>query len=161
MRTVQLDKNAGGRKLKDACNKEGIVRCILLPHDVRERSDAEVLEFGIENGYLTLTFDRQFYIETAHILVGQNPGLLLMRVDDESDWRINTKTAPKILRDFKNSFPEWYSVPWRNSVIELTPTLVFVYHTLSYPLQRIVMLKRTENGWQEALKCILESNANL
>ena len=50
MRTVQLDKNAGSKKLRDACNEQGVVRCILLPRDVRDQSDEAVPQFAITNG---------------------------------------------------------------------------------------------------------------
>ena len=61
MRTVQLDKNAGAKKLRDDCNREKLVRCILLPRKLREKSDEEVLDFGATNGYLTLSFDKTLF----------------------------------------------------------------------------------------------------
>ncbi len=43
IRIVQLDKNAGGKKLRNACNEQGAVQCELLPEDLRDKlSDEEV-----------------------------------------------------------------------------------------------------------------------
>lgn len=159
MRTVQLDKNAGSKKFKNACNQEGLVRCILLPRGVREKSDAEVLDFGASNQYLTVSFDRGLFFDSGHVLVGRNPGGLLLRFDDDSIRQISTATAPKILKDFKAQFPEWHEAPWRNSILELTPSLVYVYKTTSFPLEFVELLSRGVIGWQTRLKTLLEANA--
>ncbi len=111
MRTVQLDKNAGSKKLRDACNEEGVVRCILLPREIRDQSDEAVLEFAIRNGYLTLTFDRPLCVDSAQVFAGRNPGILLLRTDDGSLQRISTKTAPKLLQGFKAQFRDWHAAP--------------------------------------------------
>ncbi len=161
MRTVQLDKNAGSKKFRDVCNREGVVRCMLLPRNVRDQSDDTVLEFAISNGYLTLTFDRPLCINSAHVLAGRNPGVLLLRMDDGAVQRISTQIAPKLLREFKKDFPDWHVVPWRNSIIELTPTLVFIHHTFSAPPVTVAVLKRDEDGWQTELRRLLDANARM
>jgi hypothetical protein len=161
MRTVQLDKNAGGKKLRDECNRQGVVQCVLLPPEVRDLSDPEVVEHGIRNGYLTLTFDRGLFVNSADRLVGRNPGLLLLRADDGSCQQVSTKTAPKLLTTFKKEFPDWNLAPWQNSIVELTPTLVFVYHTRSAPPVLMAILQRTDAGWQDKLKQLLEENARI
>jgi hypothetical protein len=158
MRTVLLDKNAGSKKLRDSCNEEGAVRCVLLPRLVRDSSGESVLNFAIANGYLTLTFDRPMMHQSGHVLAGRNPGMLLLRMDDSSVQRISTKTAPKLLHSFKTDFPEWHSVPWANSIVELTPTLVHVHHTATAPPLLVAVLKREEAGWQAELKQLLENH---
>jgi hypothetical protein len=159
MRTVLLDKNAGSKKFRDACNREGVVRCILLPRSIRDSNDESVLEFAISNGYLTLTFDRPLFIQSAPVLSGRNPGLIVLRADDGAIHRISTKTAPKLLRDFKADFPDWYVVPWKNSIVELTPTLALVYQTRTVTPVLVALLKREDDGWQSGLKRLLAENA--
>ena len=157
-RTVTLDKNSGSKKLRDACNQEEHVRCILLPHDIRDADDRTVLEFGIQNNYLILTFDKPLYSQCSHLLTRGNPGLLLLREDDGTVRHMNTKMAAPFLKKFKEDFPEWHTVGWANSYVEVTPTVVYVYPTSSaspIPAQ----LNRSESGWQERLKDLLKRNA--
>src|SRR5438552_17426258 len=111
MRTVQLDKNAGGKKLREYCNQDGAVECFLLPPAVRDAEDADVADFGVRHGNLTLTFGKGFMLNAAPRIVGINPGILPMRTDDNSFEQVSTKTAPKMLRAFKEQFPEWHEVP--------------------------------------------------
>lgn len=159
MRTAQLDKNAGGKKLRDLCNAQGLVRCFLLPEGVRVAGDQEVAEFAINHQNLTLTFDRTFCFVAANVLAGRNPGLLLLRADDRSVQQISTKTAPAMLGTFKEQFPDWHLVPWRNSFVKITPTLVYVHHTRSAPPGFVAVLQRSEAGWQDVFRRLLVDNA--
>jgi predicted nuclease of predicted toxin-antitoxin system len=128
-RTVRLDKCAGSRKLQTYCTEEGHVNCLLLPRGVRELPDTKVAEFAIAQNNLIITFDRLFCAESARVYSGKCPGLLLIRSDENSNQQVNTKTVRAILEKFKREFPDWHTVPWMNSFVELTPTLIVVYHT--------------------------------
>lgn len=158
-REVQLDKNSGSKKLRDACNQEGAVDCYLLPLGVRDADDDAVLEYAISKGRLTLTFDRTILEDNPHVLAGRNPGMVLLRMDDDSSRRITRKTAMSLLRDFKQAFPEWNTVSWQHSFVELTPTLIFVYETTTQSPRQVKMLRRDSPRWQDELRSILEENA--
>ena len=159
MRSIQLDKNAGGKKLRDACNEEGIVCCTLLPEAFRDADDPDIAALGFAKGHLTLTFDRGFLREASSVLVKGNPGVLLVRADTNTPFQVSTKTAPKLLRQFKRAFPEWSSVSWENSCVELTPTLVIVYNSRTNPPIQTGVLDRNTPHWQVQLKQLLEANA--
>jgi hypothetical protein len=159
MRTVQLDENAGGKKLRDYCNGEQRVQCFLLPPRLKGGSDCQVASFGAEHGNLTVTFDRTFACAAAPALVRCNPGLFLLRPDDGDVKQITAKSAPSILKQFKSEFPDWDTVPWRNSWIEVTPSLVYVYCTLSSPPARVGFCKRSDLGWQDSVRIWLNTNA--
>ncbi len=161
IRIVQLDKNAGGKKLRNACNEQGAVQCELLPEDLRDKlSDEEVVEFGSKNGYLTLTFDTGFFISASSRLARRHSGVLILRQDYREGQKplpdVSTKTAPRILSDFKNAFPEWNSAPWDNAVIELTPTLLYLHR-----VPRSELIRRDEPNWQTKLRRYLEEGSNI
>jgi hypothetical protein len=158
MKSVQLDKNSGAKSFCKRCNEQGLVRCYLLPENVRDKDDADVARFAIQHENLTLTFDRTFCVSAAAELAGRNPGLLLLREDDDSIRQMNTKTAPTVLRHFKQAFPDWYQVPWKNSFVELTPTRIHVYRTLTHPPVEVGCLERNQDGWQTMLRQLLEDN---
>jgi hypothetical protein len=162
MRVVQLDKNAGGKDLRDACNRQGKVRCVLLPRRVRDTAtDPEVVELGAKNRRLTLTFDKGFFASASHRLAGDHSGVLLLREDDGSLRQMSTRTAPAFLTNFKDDFgDEWHSIPWNNCVVELTPTLIYLYYTRTSPSTK-VMVKRDERGWQDKLRSYLRENAKM
>jgi hypothetical protein len=159
MKTVQLDKNAGGKKLRDACNAEGLVQCFLLPKLHRDMNDEDVLKLAINKGNLTLTFDRPLFFTSGHVIAGQNPGGVILRMDDGSLQQMSTKTAPGVLRKFKEDFPDWCSAPWRNSLVEITPTIVFIYHTMQAVPCLLECLDRASSDWQARLRKHLDDNA--
>src|SRR5437899_1267257 len=126
-----------------------------------EKSDEEVLDFGATNSYLTLSFDKTLFFGSGHVIVGRNPGGLILREDDDSIRQMSTRTAPKLLGAFKEQFPDWHTLPWNNSIVELTPTLIFIYQTMTAPPELVELLKRDEAGWPERLRELLEQNAQL
>jgi predicted nuclease of predicted toxin-antitoxin system len=161
MNNVLLDKNAGSKKLRDSCNEQGIVRCFLLPRQIRDTAtDPEVAEFAIEHDHFILTFDRGFCDEASRALAGRNPGVLLLREDDGSVKHISRKGAMAILSQFKQQFQEWPQVPCKNSVVQLTPTLVIVYHTLTEEPLLVRWLYRNRPDWQKQLRQMLEAIAS-
>jgi predicted nuclease of predicted toxin-antitoxin system len=156
---IQLDKNTGDKRLRDSCMKEGIVRCDLLPANVRDEEDDIVLNFIIERNYVIFTFDKQIHFDWGVLLAGRNPGILILRQDDDSLEQINTRRAPIYLKQFKSEFPEWNKVSYRNSVVEVTPKYVFVYRTIKEVPERTWWGNRSEEGWQSKLMEQLATNA--
>jgi hypothetical protein len=159
MNFVQLDKNTGDKRLRDACLKDGVVTCDLLPKEVRDEEDDVVLQYVIDNQFVMFTFDRRIHFEWGHLLAGCNPGILILRKDDDSLQQINTRTAPKHLSNYKDAFPDWHTVPYRHSVVEVTPSLVIVYHTLGQMPVRTWWAERTQTNWQQTLQDHLNANA--
>jgi predicted nuclease of predicted toxin-antitoxin system len=161
MNKVLLDKNAGSKKLCSLCNQQGIVQCFLLPRQIRDKAtDLEVAEFAIDHDDFIVTFDRGFCCEAGAVLAGRNPGVLLLREDDDSVKRMSRKAATTMLSEFKQQFKEWFQVPCKNSLVELTPTLVIVYHTLKEEPLLLGRLDRNQIDWQSKLKRLLEANAS-
>ena len=159
MNFVQLDKNTGDKRLKAACLKEGIVECDLLPRELRDQTDDVVLEYVIERNVVTFTFDQRIHTDWGEVLAGRNPGIVILRQDEDTLQQINTKTAPRFLRKFKGSFPDWHTVPCRNSVLEITPTKIFVYHTLTDAPRLTFWSDWQETGWQPTLAAHLSAHA--
>src|SRR5713226_2477475 len=145
MRAVQLDKNAGGKDLRDTCNRQGKVQCVFLPRAIRDTAtDSEVVDHGAKKHRLTLTFDKGFFVSASDSLARDHSGVMLLREDDGSLRQMSTKTAPTVLADFKHKFgDEWASVPWNNCVVELTPTLICVHYMRATPAKSI-LIKRDE-----------------
>src|SRR5207247_11326100 len=66
--------------------------------------------FASTNRYLTLTFDRLLFFQNMHRLAASNPGLLLLREDDNTVRRMNTKTGAGDRQSTRlNSSHEWIS----------------------------------------------------
>ena len=160
MNFIQFDKNTGDKRLRAVCLEEGIVDCELLPRRLRDETDDVVLEYVIQNRFVIFTFDREIHNEWGAVLAGRNPGIIILRQDEDVLRQINTKTAPRHLRGFKESFPAWHTVPCRNSVLELTPTRVFVYHTLAPIPELTYWANWREAGWEPKLIAHLEANAS-
>lgn len=156
---VQLDKNTGDKRLRDACLRQGIVGCELLPREIRDADDDIVLDYVFEKQCVLFTFDRRIHFQWGSVLAGRNPGILILRKDDDSLEQINTKTAPRHLQQFKTDFPAWHSVSFRNSVLEVTPKYVFLYQTRTETPVRTWWCERLAAPWQDELFQKLAINA--
>lgn len=144
---IQLDKNSGSKKLRDECNSSCGMSCQLLPRGIRDAEDPDVIRYSHSEKRLLVTFDRALIEDYSPILCEGHSGVLLLRMDDNSVSRISRKTAQKILSNFKSDFEQWRFIDWTGWIIELTPSLVFVYVAEDNRLKRASYWDRGTEGW--------------
>ncbi|HVA48663.1 MAG TPA: hypothetical protein VNH11_20015 [Pirellulales bacterium] len=65
-----------------------------------------------------------------------------------------------MLRRFKQEYPAWSELAFRNSVIELQPRYIYVSHFEVDSVKRTGFVDRLTSGWQRDLKQMLEVNTS-
>ncbi len=161
---VQLDHNSDAKKLFKSCNAQGLVECFRLPHSLRVQQDDSILKYAIENHRLLLTYDRPIIDEWWQAIAGGSNGVVVIALDGNDPY---TKTmtyaaASRIIAAFKADFPQWHSLCWDNSVVEISPSYVEVNHVVEGGVVRNEngYLGRSTSGWQLALQELLNKNAS-
>ena len=119
-----------------------------------------MIAFAKQQGRLLLTFDRAIAFDQPYALGATFPGILILALEDDSVKRMGRKVAMSLLRQFKNECPDWPAFDCRNSVVELQPKFVFVYHVEKRSVLLSIMFDRTMPGWQLQLQQSLATNAS-
>lgn len=158
MNDVQQDKASNGEFLRRKCNADGILRCCKLPRKYHHSEDDEILAFANQNDRLLLTFDRRIADEWASCFAKGCPGVLIVALDDESNEYITELRAIKILREFKQEFPQWSMATCRNSIVEIQPRYISVNHFELDSVRLTGFLDRQDDSWQ-TLQGLLMLNA--
>lgn len=159
MNDVQLDKNSYARRLRDQCNKEGIVKCCAPPHHLLDAADEMVIAFAIQSERLLLTYDRPIAFDCPQSLMNGFPGILVLALEDNSPRRMGRKVAMALLQRFKSDCPQWHMFDYRNSVVELQPGLIFVHHLEHGQVKLSGWVERSRDGWQMKMRELLQVNA--
>ena len=160
MNEVQLDKNSYARRLRDECNREGLVRCYAPPHRLLNADDERVIAFASDHGRLLLTYDRAIAYDWPQALAGGFPGILILALEDNSPRQMTRSIAMQMLRQFKEEYPGWHDLECGNSVVELQPRLVFVYHIERFAVAMTGWIDRNVSGWQRELGGMLQLNVH-
>ncbi len=159
MADIQLDQNINGKRFARRCNDRGLVPCHRLPIDLVDAGDDEVIEHCVATGRLLVTLDRRLPEQNVQRLSRPFAGVLILAADDNSAQQMNEQTAKRVLDRFKDDFPRWHDVPWRNSIIYFQPSLIEVNHVEGHAVVRTGLIDRGSPGWQQALRALLERNA--
>ena len=88
-------------------------------------------------------------------------GTLIIEQDDDDVATMTTHIAQRILARFKAECPDWHILPWDNSVIQISPSAVAVFHVADGELLRDAYLAQSQEGWQDQLRIVLTTNASL
>lgn len=160
MNDVQLDKNSYARRLRDECNQEGVIRCYAPPHRLLNAADEQVIGFAREHGRLLLTYDRSIAYDWPQALADGFSGILILALEDNSPRQMTRSIAMRMLRQFKDECPGWRALDCRNSVVELQPRLVYVYHIERSAVAMTGWINRGSGKWQHELDELLRLNAN-
>ncbi len=159
MRIVQLDQEINARHMVDACEREGKVKAYRLPASLKDEGDDVVLATLLPKGNPILSGDWDFAHDWPAFIPDLHPGIVIVGQDDDDPY-FDTHVGQKIVADFKREFPTWNTASWENSIVQIQPTHITVWHCDSHSLvQDGDMLDRTSAGWQDQLGALLAANA--
>jgi hypothetical protein len=160
MTTFQLDQCMNDRRLAAACNEQGLATAWRFPKRLVDALDPEVLADLLGKGNPLVTFDQRFARDHVACIPSQNPGIItISNIRGGNPKTMTTALAGQILGRFKSLFPNWHETPLRNSVIEITPAGVEVWHAQDGKLIRDGYHAFDDAGWDQALSKLLFQNA--
>lgn len=165
MKAIMLDKNIDCDDLVETCNREQLVDCCHLYHDLEDADDTEVVRDAISRNRILVTNDIEIaeYVckLDGEILSKWYPGIVVVALDDDSRETITIDHTTAILRAFKQEVSNWQAVACDNSVVTIQPHSVTVNHIERGLVKRTGFIARDSHGWQEKLHRLLSENGRL
>ena len=89
----------------------------------------------------------------------RNPGLVAISNGRQNPRTMTTAIARKILQKFKGVFPQWHQSLLNNSIVEISPESVEVWHVEAGRLVRDGYLLLADADWSARLLDTLQQNA--
>lgn len=160
MTVFQLDQCLNNRRLAKDCNDEGLAGVWRFPSELAQQptSDPEMLaRFMAADRPLLTTDGRLPWEHTSHI-PNPHPGIVVIRSNAKHTLRI--EDARRILAGCKARLPEWHQLSFRNSILELWPDALDVYHVVRKQLHLDQHCSFDEVDWPQAFIASLTTNSN-
>ncbi|HYV34164.1 MAG TPA: hypothetical protein VE988_00585, partial [Gemmataceae bacterium] len=136
MTVFQFDQCLDDKKIIRKCKEEGLAEVFRLPRNLRDAEDPVVLSTLLTRPNPLVTVDRGIAVDHAAAIPDAHPGLVIVSHDPDSPRTMTTGQASRILAAFKQRYPDWHQTSLANSVIEITPGSVEIWHVLSGQLLR-------------------------
>jgi hypothetical protein len=162
MTTFQLDQNVNRRSFAENCQKEGRAGVWRFPSAWSKKADGfkdpELLPIVMSGDKPLITNDRNIARLHVDSIPGNNPGILIVGFCKGTIRPIGSGDIEKLIAIFKNNFPDWDTVSWSNSVVEITQQGVEVWHVDNGTLPRDLYVEFDDSNWQQLLKDALVKN---
>jgi hypothetical protein len=107
-----------------------------------------------------VTFDRALPHEHTASIPALHPGIIVIS-NYPAPQTMTVRIAQRILARFKVALPEWHSVAWTNSVVEVTSIGVELWHIDGPRLVQDTYLAFDSADWQNRLMSALQRNSRL
>jgi hypothetical protein len=146
------------KRFIETCTGQGLVGVRSFPRGLKGRKDPEVLRNLLPSGCPLLTTDRTIHFDHATEIPDNHPGILII-ANAVQVATLTTRSAMRILSDFKREFPNWHDTALANSVVELTEIAAEVWRIERGQVKRVAYVPFTVAGWQERLVGVLQENA--
>ena len=160
MNRFQLDEAINSRRLIRRCNSgaEKIVLC--YPRKLRGAKDPDMLDELMPRGHPLVTFDRSMISDHHASIPQSHPGIVVIANADPA--RIMTiNLAIEIIQTFKEKFPDWAQVTWRNSLVEIDQDGVHVRRLNGSAIKNLASLSYGDDRWAAKLHKVLMNNAEI
>lgn len=161
LKKIQLDEDINDRRIEKACAAEGLVQALRFPSNLKGMKDPKVFRALFPKGNVVVTTDRGFVSDHLDEFPDVHPGVVIVSFDDDAIPTMTTQAAQKIIRNFKADFPEWHQTEWQNSVVNISPSHLSVWHVDSGELISDLFSSRANDPWRERLTSVLILNAKI
>ena len=163
MTTFLLDQNVNKKSLAETCNREGFAHVRRFPSEWKMQAggfkDPDLLQKVMVGNQPLLTNDRNIAREHATIIPPINPGIIIVGFCKGTIKPLGKGDIERILRQFKQSFPQWHVTTWNNSIVEITQKHAEVWHVETGDLRSDDYISFDELNWSGRLAGVLEKNA--
>ena len=106
-----------------------------------------------------VTFDLGMAEDHTTDIPERNPGLVAISNGRQNPRTMTTAIARKILQKFKGLFPQWHQSLLNNSIVEISPESVEVWHVEAGRLVRDGYVLFADADWSARLLDMLQQNA--
>lgn len=160
MSTFQLDQCSSSAEIVNACSKEGHGDALLLPDELHDTKDVDLVPIMMARSTVFLTKDRRLAKQCTSIIPDVNPGIVIVTNYPQKFLQMTDSRVLRILGRVKKSLPCWYEVPLNNSIVEINVEGVGVGHVQGgvYKFDGYFDFKCDQ--WPDGLIAILQANAS-
>jgi len=159
MITFQFDQCLNDKKLARDCTNQGLCVAWRFPKKLINELDPVVLNDLLAKPNPLVTFDLGMAEVHTTDIPERNPGLVAISNGRQNPRTMTTPIARKILQKFKGLFPQWHQSLLNNSIVEISPESVEVWHVEAGRLVRDGYLLFADADWSARLLDTLQQNA--
>jgi hypothetical protein len=160
MITFQFDQCFNDKKLARDCTNQGLSVAWCFPKRLIGEEDPTVLSDLLAKPNPLVTFDLRMAEDHTTYIPERNPGMVVISNGRGQNPRtMTTPIARRILQNFKGLIPQWHQSLLNNSIVEISPAGVEVWHVEAGRLVRDGYLAFTDADWSARLLDTLQQNA--
>jgi len=159
LKIFQFDQCFNDASIADACNARGLTKAFRFPKKLMGKDDAEVLDELLIKQNTVVTTDINMVRDHVDHVPDNHPGIIAICNGHANPQTITSSIIKKILFEFKLKFPGWYSANLSNSVAEITPVGIDIFHVERGELIRDQYIAFDQPGWALQVDAILARNA--
>jgi len=160
MTVFQLDECCSAKKHRTACNKEGLSKVNKFPSGHRSLKDPQMLEIYMKKTSVFVTTDSRLKDQHTDCIPNEHPGILIVAQSNTNFGTLTVDRAFNIIAGFKKSFPDWYNVVWRNSIVKITDECIEAGRKVGDEIKIEFFRELRLVGWQDEFKLYLSTNAD-
>jgi hypothetical protein len=142
------------------CKKTGLAETSRFErrHRNKKMQDPEVMAYYFGLNRVLLTFDKALIDEHENDIPGLNPGIIVVQHSPALLRTLTQKSAEKIIAKFKEIIPDWYEVPWSNSIVRISDIAVEICRKEESGVVTLVYTELTETDCAEQIRKHLQQN---
>lgn len=159
LKIFQFDQCFNDGSIADACNNQGLAKAYRFPRRLMGKDDSEVLDELLIKSNTLVTTDLDMVRDHIDHVPAGHPGVLAICNGHANPQTITSSIIKKLLLEFKTSFPNWNSVSLCNTVAEITPIGLDIFHVEEKELVRDQYLSFEDPDWASLAATILLRNA--
>jgi hypothetical protein len=159
MMTFQFDQCLNDKKLARDCTAQGLATAWCFPRRLMNEEDPVVLSDLLAKPNPLVTLDLRMARDHSASIPEANPGMVVIGNGRENPRTMTSSAARKILARFKNQFPDWHRTTFNNSIVEISPAGVEIWHVDKGQLVHDGYISVDDSDWITRFKQLIQLNA--
>lgn len=161
MTVFQFDECSSCNSFIRRCNKEGlaIARKFKDKHRSKGIKDPQMLKMYLALGGVLVTFDNDMIDDHTQHIPEKSPGIIIIEHSPDMPYTLTQKSVEKIIKAFKEKFPNWHVVQWANSIVRITEKSVAVCQKTSTEVRYNCWIELSDTECEKQVTEHLSKNA--
>lgn len=128
MTVFQFEENNSCKSFIRRCNRVGAaeVKRYQARHRNKKIPDPQMLSIYLPLGGVLVTYDKAMLSMHRSDIPEKSPGIIVIEHSPKNLRTLTQSSAEAIIQRFKDKVPDWYEVPWANSIVRITEETVSV-----------------------------------
>ena len=160
MSTFQLDQCSSAHRIVEACKEEGNGEALLLPADLRDTKDADLVPAMMAKDTVFVTKDHRLPRECAALIPDVNPGIVVVTNYPTRHQTLTVNLMLRILARVKSKVPQWHQAPLNNSILEITNEGVAIGHVEGGRFKNDGYFEFDGDNWPADFLATLQANSS-